>query len=599
MPFTFANPLGFWALLGIPAIILIHFLQQKSVVVKISTLFLLDHLQHQSVKGQKFDRLRSSIPLWLQLLAVLLLTWVLVQPRWMQNNAVQRIAIVIDSSASMGTFREPLYLQLKSELSRLASKVHHTEYIVLDSHRSKQPIYNGNSRAQLIDALKNWQPLATAHDFTPALRTARSLVGTSGTLIMVSDHLIDELAYDAQLLAIGQPTDNVGFAGLQIVKRDDGQVMWKALVRNYSEQTQKRNWLLHTDEKKSKQRSIELAAGQTRSLQGAFPDGSDQITLRMDPDAFALDDQLPIIRPKQKKLSLATILTPEIQPLLKTTLSSLSGISLPIPDQNADLTFSVYQPLNPAPLSKGHGIVFLDRNNLPSKYLKGQIYAEHHPLLDNLNWQGLLARSSLGLPLTEADTPLLWQNKRTLIFLRRGEQGNQLIFNFDLASSNATHLPAFIVTIHRFVESVRKMKVAPSQLNFEISQPINLAFDHSEEAIALTMSSTIKQKTISRDLPAHQAQIRAPAQVGFFQIRQGEEDRPPLLNGATHFADTREADLQQAASRNDLNKAENDLINQYSEQDTRWQLWLLILCAALLTSWHFVSRPTNNPPPIV
>ena len=75
MPLIFANPLGFWALLGIPAVLLIHFLQRESRRLPISTLFLLEHIDRESVKGRQFDRLRQSIPLWLQLLGVVILTW--------------------------------------------------------------------------------------------------------------------------------------------------------------------------------------------------------------------------------------------------------------------------------------------------------------------------------------------------------------------------------------------------------------------------------------------------------------------------------------------------------------------------------------------
>ncbi|MEZ7956525.1 MAG: hypothetical protein QMC23_07575 [Rubritalea sp.] len=48
----------------------------------------------------------NSIPLWLQLLIVLLITWLLVQPRFVKSNSTQRIAIVLDSSASMSVFTE-------------------------------------------------------------------------------------------------------------------------------------------------------------------------------------------------------------------------------------------------------------------------------------------------------------------------------------------------------------------------------------------------------------------------------------------------------------------------------------------------------------
>ena len=86
MPIVFANPLGFLALLGIPAILLIHLLQRQSQKFPISTLFMLDAIDRQSLKGQKLDRLRNSIPLWLQLLSILVLTWLLIHPRWTREN---------------------------------------------------------------------------------------------------------------------------------------------------------------------------------------------------------------------------------------------------------------------------------------------------------------------------------------------------------------------------------------------------------------------------------------------------------------------------------------------------------------------------------
>ena len=68
-----ANPLGLLALLGIPTILAIHFLQRKAREIPVSTLFLLDQTRREAASGRRFDRLIPSIPLWMQLLAVLLL----------------------------------------------------------------------------------------------------------------------------------------------------------------------------------------------------------------------------------------------------------------------------------------------------------------------------------------------------------------------------------------------------------------------------------------------------------------------------------------------------------------------------------------------
>ena len=202
MPLTFANIAGLWALLGIPAVLLIHFLQRQSRELPISTLFLLDKLQRESVRGRKFDRLKNSVPLWLQLLSVLILTWLLVQPRWTRPDSVQRIAIVLDSSASMRAFQESISSELKKTLPPLSRNASQVEYHVLESHLEGETLYNGSSLDDFLEAIETWAPYRTAHDPGPALRVGRSLAGTKGILIFLTDHEQADLKYDIDVLLL-------------------------------------------------------------------------------------------------------------------------------------------------------------------------------------------------------------------------------------------------------------------------------------------------------------------------------------------------------------------------------------------------------------
>ena len=78
MSLTLANTWGLWALLGLPAVVAIHFLQRRNRRMPATTLFLLEQMRRESRTGNRFERLRTSVPFWLQLLMVLLLTWQLV-----------------------------------------------------------------------------------------------------------------------------------------------------------------------------------------------------------------------------------------------------------------------------------------------------------------------------------------------------------------------------------------------------------------------------------------------------------------------------------------------------------------------------------------
>ena len=225
--------------------------------------------------------------------------------------------------------------------------------------------------------------------------------------------------------------------------------------------------------------------------------------------------------------------------------------------------------------------------------------AENHPLVTGLNWQGLIARESPEIPRGESDTVLVWQGKKPLIFFRTAEGRRQLLVNFDFPTSNANRLPAFIVMLHRFVEDLRAKKIAPETANFEIGQEVELAISQGEDAADLEVIQTAvklaETTTKTETIPLDRASLlQAPEVPGFFEVRQGEGENQPgvLLLAASHFADTREADLRNAATRSDLTGGDAAMIEQHTERDSRWQIWLLLALAALLASWYFVNRPS-------
>ena len=293
---SFAHPAALWCLLGLPAVLAIHFLQRRSRREVVTTLFLLQQMRRESEVGNRFERLRSSIPLWLQLLMVLVFTWLLAGPRWLKKDAVQRIAIVMDASASMSAFRGDAESSVRSTLSMLISPLARVELTLLSTDPGQPALYHGASQSDLTSALPQWQPLLGVHDFNPSLRTARGLVGAQGSIILISDHVLAEaLPFEAALLSIGQETANVGWAGVTVEEKD-GQLFWRALLRNYSAQPQDREWRAVAGGKTSAPTKLTLAPLESRTLSGPFPP-EDELMLSLTADAFTLDDNLPLLRP--------------------------------------------------------------------------------------------------------------------------------------------------------------------------------------------------------------------------------------------------------------------------------------------------------------
>jgi hypothetical protein len=583
--FTLANPLGLLALLGIPAVLAIHFLQRKSIEIQVSTLFLLERTQRDAASGRRLERIMPSVPLWMQLLAILILAWFLAEPRFQRSGSVQRVAIVLDCSASMGVFKKQAIARLTNELPTFQGQASSVELTLIESAPARPRLYAGSSVDELKEVLEEWTPLDGLSDPTQALRLARSLVSREGTVIYLTDTPADSPPFNARLIAIGQPVDNVGFTGVTFANVE-GSLVWRALIRNYSKNAVDRTWSMRTAGGATDPREVHLEPGALVTLQAAFPGDEENVRIELSPDKFTLDDTLPLVAPKPKSLELFTATSPAFAELTKKLLRALEA-TIPTTDAaSADLSIHSYDPLDPV-LTPGNSIIFVEDSTRAGAYLKGGIVAEHHPLLDNLNWQSLLVRETIQLDRLPSDTVILWQDNRPLIFLRETPAAAdhstswQLCFNFDLRLSNALNQPAFIVLLHRFAEFIRETKVSPTSAMLETGQPITIAAS-ADEPIHIRTTDLTGKPMANASSATH-----APLTPCFLTM---EQKNAPLLDAAVFFADTREADFSACGSSESAMAANQTVIERNTKPDPLWRVWILLLVAAILVSWKFQAR---------
>lgn len=562
---TFGNPAGAWALLGLVVVAAIHLLQRQSRRVTVTTRFLLETLQPVSAHGRRIERIRNSLPLWLQLLIVLIATWILLQPRWLAPDTRQTVVVVLDSSLSMDAFREEIARRLSVELPLLAGAARATNWVVIESDPARPRLYAGPSLDGAMNAVEEWRPRLGSHDIEPVLRLANALAGRGGSVVFVSDREI-ALPSGIQWLGVGAPIPNVGWLGARV---DD--VGWTALVRNHDSSPATRTWAVRdADDQIGPQTSVTLQGGETRKLSGLFPDQTDRVTLELSPDRFDADDQLPIVRPAAKELGVAVRSGDRLGPFLERLRSSLAdAIAV---DENPDLQLVEFD-VSAALEIPSASMVFAADPEPRSKLLPGVVVAEDHPLVTNLSWQGLLVRDSQLVRALDGDDVLLWHGDRPLIFLRGRGSDQSLVINFDVSQSNADRIPAFIVLLNRFVDRVRAEKVGFMRANFDVNQPLDVATtpDGSPPVIE------------GRD----DGMLRAPERAGFFTVT---EDGVARLEGSAQFADPREAEFHQAASGGSLAATASDLLEQNSRPSSLTPAFLLVLFGVVLGSWWAVER---------
>ncbi|MGF1449281.1 MAG: BatA domain-containing protein [Opitutales bacterium] len=581
-----ANPWGLLALLGLPALVLIHFFQRRSRRVVVSTLFLIEDQRLESRTGRRFERWRGSRSFWLQVLAVLLLTWFLVQPRWIREDTVQRIVVVLDDSFSMAAFKPSLGNELTRILPEIQRNAAQTEWILLPSSLSVASLYQGNDAQALLRAFEDWQPVSGEHGFTDALRLARARAGVTGRVLLLTDHPQPGLDPAIERLSVGEPIANLGFAGGS-VSTDSGQPLWRVFLRNYGTEARQTTWRLQTADGTTigTPQPVRLNPAKGLEISGAFPAETERVVLVLDSDdRFALDNRIALTVPRPKRLPVAlSASTLERGDFLNRLADSLPERVLSSTDPGDAallLRFATEYPTDTASPSQ---ILFFGRDQgRPPRNARRLGTTESHPLMEGLAWQGLTA----ALPRETfapqpSDEVLFWFGERPAIFLRPRGGRRDLVFNFDPVDSNLARLPAFVLLCHRYAENVRRSLPQPEVLNAELGQPLSVAAADPNQPIQIDQTTVSGQQSFTQS-PQDLLNLRAPLQPGFFTVTQNGRR---LLDGASQFADPREADFANAASQNTLDAQQEAQRQANSQGDHLAGLWILLAAASLLGAW--------------
>ena len=573
MNLVFANPAGLWALLAVPAIVVIHFLRPAARHRRVSTLFLLEHLDPGTARARRLRRLRMSAAFWCQLVAALLLAWVLGEPRWVRPGTRQTVAVVLDASASLRPFRGRAAAALRPVLDHWRQAADRTQWIVRESDLRRRPLYEGESAEAALAALARWQPNLGSHDLAAAVREFQLAVGTAVPVVLVTDRRGD-FPPGTAVIGLGEPLANAGFAGVTIEETSAG-LRWRALVQHRGPAATRRSLhVLDTAGRDlSAERVLELGPDALLAVEGVFPPGVDALQLTLDADAFDLDDRLPLVRPQPKRLRWASSAC--VTEILTRFAASLGAAEQApgVPDLRL---LAVQGDLLPTPA--GSLVVAWQpvEDRAGGKVRRAPVLAERHPLTDGLNWEGLLDGGPGPLTPTPSATVLLWQDNRELVWLDGGGNARRLVFNFDMARSNAGRLPAFVVLLHRFAETVRGALREPWVENMETQQRIDTGTGWARGADVLSVVAGGEAAATAAGV------LRAPAEPGFFEVRNGSES---VLRGAARFGDVRESDFRAAETFVVEGRSAAEAMRAASQAD-RWRpIWILLAGGCLAGAW--------------
>lgn len=592
---VFSNPAGFWALLGLPALVAVHCLQQRSRSETVSTLFLLEALAPESRGGRSWDWWRTSRAFWLQVCAVLLATWILAGPRWVRGESAQTVVVVLDCAVSMAAFHDEAVRAAERKIAESASRAARTEWVIQTSDPREPALYRGPERTAAIAALAAWHPKLGTHDYAPVLRRARSLTAGAGETWFVTDSM-EKVPPGQSAVGVGEALANVGFAGVTVTRDEAGGWQWRALVKNNAAVAQRREWWLEDTGSRSPVQTADLAPGALVELGGRFPEGMKEGVLALAPDRFTADDRLPLVRPEMKTLRVSQLIKGEEGAFFDKLLAGIDGVTLA---PNIGYTGGLAPPpvtfrvarLGPGEQPPAGAGIFLARAGEKRGLLTAPVVAQRDPLVEDLNWQGLLGPGAANLKPGTGDETLLWQGGEPLAWLRPGPADTrQLVLNIDWVAGNAARLPAGVLLLRRFVEAVRAAQPGFYAANFDAGAVVPLAAKDREAAMSggdVKLDFTPAENgvaTVTRAMEAGEpAVLRAPGEAGFFTLRRGSE---ALVRGAVQFADARQGDFSRAGIFDTGRGPETAAAWERATRPDPWvPAWLLLLGGLLLASW--------------
>ncbi|NJK91914.1 MAG: VWA domain-containing protein [Blastochloris sp.] len=228
-----ANPAGLWLLLALPLVLLIHFFQQPSRRLEISTFFLLEAVPPQSLRGRALDKIRNSLVLWLQLLIVLLVVWLTIAPRWTQPRSEQRVLILLDTSASMSAQRRETEEALTELVQTLSAEAEQSTWTLMETYSGAARHYEGTDATALLAQAAQLPTARPRHDFQDAVELAAAWQAQGDRVVLLTDGQearVDSLAE----LRVGRAQDNVGLVGAE-VWWEEGAWRWSVVLRSFPE----------------------------------------------------------------------------------------------------------------------------------------------------------------------------------------------------------------------------------------------------------------------------------------------------------------------------------------------------------------------------
>ena len=297
---TLLSPLALLWLASVPVLLWLWRLASTHRRVAVPSLIPFEHLLQRPARRR--TRLVVNTLFWLQLAALLGLTFALTQPLLHQRRA-KSILVILDTSASMGAqLRGPRAFEraARALITRIARKAPADQVLILTSAPLAALTPQPTSEAERLKrAVQSLQVSHLGGNLSTTVRVGRALLGTDPdeTLVVTDEPQPSEpLAEGVRWVSVGEPLPNVAIVGLDVRGSlcDPAQARLVATIQNFSNETSSVSAVARSSGRRLAEVSETLAPRARRALPLALPEGTQgwiELTLAGPPDGLEADNR--------------------------------------------------------------------------------------------------------------------------------------------------------------------------------------------------------------------------------------------------------------------------------------------------------------------
>ncbi|NQV25423.1 MAG: VWA domain-containing protein [Rhodopirellula sp.] len=614
----FANPLGLLGLLALPAIVAIHLFHRRFPPLLVAGLHLWGAEVRVPTAGRKRERLPISSSLILELLAALLLTMVLAQPRVSDSGKVLHLIAVLDDSASMAAVGADGTSSRDRAVAELARRMEGAPRgsrvtLILTGRRPVMLVGPAVEWDVAKAAIVDWKPTLPDHDVLPALDMAVQLAGNGGDVVFLTDALPEDgqsVPSEAEIVAVGESLGNVAVTAARWTVDSAtlvGHVFLR--VRNAGPRPVEATIEGRSGDRVVFQSRLELASEEELPLETDVSGGLGRlvVTVQSANDALAVDSRVSLVESRVRTVRVAVTLpddhsavrsvrrvlsiTPDVEISGPEAAHLLVASAETLPESRRDLWWLGIGPVEVSVAAKQAA------RDLLGPYLK----EKRDPLLEGVSLGGVIWGGVQSLAVDA--TPVISAGDELLLSRLNGTRSTALLLNVDLSRSNLTESPDWPILINNLVEQRRNTLPGLRRWNYRLNEDIQfrlfegivepsdlsgrrLTFQRvSEVAGAAEHAEAARPRNLART-----AVVEIPPldQTGFFQINDGDE---VLGEFAVNFFDSAESDLTGLRAGIRLPPVDGKATDYTVDNPFTWAILagLLLIMVLAFVDWYVVG----------